>query len=121
MTNKLEEALWDDYRAFSEIIAYIDGEGGSKKIPLEERDKVRQQLLKLELGKYEYNIKEKEIQAENQRRDIDNRITIATFTVSTLISLYALSRTFNFDQESTITSTLGRNILNGFVPRRFRK
>ena len=43
------------------------------------------------------------------------------FGVSTLLSLYAIIRTFNFDQESTVTSTLGRNILNNVVPKLFKK
>lgn len=121
MNNKLEKALWKDYDDLGSMISCLEDGDEKKRGLLEERDKLRQELLKLEISKNENNIKEKEINAEDKRELIRNRITIATFGVSTALSLYAIVRTFRFDQESTITSTLGRNILSGVLPKMFKR
>ena len=118
----LEQALWKDYNDLSDIIKILgDGEENKKNVLLEERDKLRQELLKLEISRNEENSKEKEIAAEDRREMVRNRITIITFSISTALSLYAIARTFRFDQESTVTSTLGRNILSGVIPKMFHK
>ena len=44
-------------------------------------------------------------------------ITIITFTVTTAVSIYMANKTFKFDQSDSITSTLGKNILNNFIPK----
>ena len=67
------------------------------------------------------NLNKAEINAEDEREKIRNRITIVTFGISTAISLYAIVKTFRFDQDSTVTSTLGRNILNSVIPKLFKK
>ncbi len=122
MNNKLETALWKDYNDLGDLLKVIsDGEDGKKNILLEERDKIRQELLKLEISRNECAVKEKETTAEDGREVIRNRITIITFAISTTLSLYAIAKTFRFDQESTVTSTLGRSILNGVVPKMFKR
>lgn len=121
MSKNLENALWKDYNDLSDIITCMDKDDENKKGLLEERDKLRQELLKLEISRNESKVKEKEITAENGRELIRNRISIITFAISTGLSLYAISRTFKFDQESTVTSTLGRGILNNVIPRMFKR
>lgn len=119
--SKIEETLWTDYSAVSDLVKILDNSDERKKELLDERDKIRNELLKLEQCKNEITIKRDEIKAESEREKIRNRITVTTFTVSTMLSLYAIIRTFKFDQESTVTSTLGRNILNGVIPKMFKR
>jgi hypothetical protein len=122
MKNKLEEALWKDYNDLDDLIKIVSEDDVNRKNALlEERDKIRQELIKLEINKNDCSIKKEEITAEDQRELIRNRITIATFVISTGLSLYAIIRTFRFDQESTVTSTLGRSILNGVIPKMFKR
>ena len=104
--SKIEEALWQDYKAISDRIEVLDIESEGYEAALGERDKLRNELLKLE-----------QIESENKREKIRNGITVGTFVVSTGVSLYAIAKTFKFDQVATVTSTLGRNILNGVVPK----
>lgn len=119
--DEFEKALWKDYKDLSDLYKVLDDGDDKRHILLDERDKVREELLKLELSKIENGMKEKEINAEDNREKIRNRITIITFAISTGLSLYAIVRTFRFDQESTVTSTLGRNILNGMLPKMFKR
>lgn len=121
MDNNIEEALWKDYNALGDLITVMGNDDEKKRGVLEERDKIRNELLKLEQSKNDIRIKREEINAEDEREKIHNRITIATFGISTAISLYAIIKTFRFDQESTVTSTLGRNILNSVIPKLFKK
>lgn len=119
--DKLEEALWKDYKDLGDLISVMANDNENKGNLLEERDNIRNELLKLEQSKNEVGIKRDEIKAEDEREKIRNRITIITFAVSTTLSLYAIVKTFRFDQESTVTSTLGRNILNGVIPKMFKR
>ena len=121
MDNNIEEALWKDYNALGDLITVMGNDDEKKRGVLEERDKIRNELLKLEQSRNEMRIKREEINAEDEREKIRNRITIVTFGISTAISLYAIVRTFRFDQDSTVTSTLGRNILNSVIPKLFKK
>ena len=99
---------------------------------LEERDKIRNEIIKLEQSILDAEVKKAQleaeakskaaqIEAENKRDKIRNRITVGTFVVSTMFSAYAVFKTFKFDKEATITSTLGRNILNSAIPKMFRR
>lgn len=119
--SKLEEALWADYNSLGDLISIIDDNDERKKSLLEERDKIRNELLKLEVSKNEIRMKREEINAADKREQVQNRITVGTFVVSTTLSLYAIMRTFKFDQDSTVTSTLGRSILNGVIPKMFKR
>lgn len=114
---KIENALWKDYDKANELISVIDGNDERYKLLLEERDKIRNELIKLEQVDVETKIKKEQIEAENKREKIRNGVSIGTFVVSTCVSLYAINKTFRFDQEATVTSTLGRGILNGVVPK----
>lgn len=115
--SKIKEALWKDY---DEATKKLEGEkvgSDTYKILSEERDKLRNELLKLEQIEKDTNVKVTQNQSEDKREKIRNIITIGTFVVTTLVSVRTISRTFEFDKEATVTSTLGRNILNGVVPK----
>lgn len=118
---KINETLWKDYDKVSQKIETLDVQDESYKMLLEEEDKIRNELIKLELAHMEADVKRGQIEAEDKREMIRNRITIGTFGVSTIISVIALYKTFKFDETGTVTSTLGRNILNGVVPKMFKR
>jgi hypothetical protein len=116
MENNIENALWKDYNDLGDIMKVIGESNEQKSDILDERDRIRQELIKLEQSKNEIRVKREEIDAENKREQVRNRITMITFGVSTGLSLYAIIMTFYFDRDRTITSTLGRNILNSVLP-----
>lgn len=115
--SKIEDALWQDYKDVSDLIECSNDESNERRIFMEERDKIRNELIEIEKLDREVEIKVTQIECENVRERIRNGITIGTFLISTTISLYAISKTFKFDQVATVTSTLGRNILNSVVPK----
>ena len=116
MENNIENALWKDYNDLGDIMKVIGESNEQKSDILDERDRIRQELIRLEQSKNEIRVKREEIDAENKREQVRNRITMITFGVSTGLSLYAIIMTFYFDRDRTITSTLGRNILNSVLP-----
>jgi hypothetical protein len=114
---KIKETLWADYENVSDKLKVTDIDNAKYESLLEERDKIRNELIKLEQSTMDVELKRTQIEVENKRDTVRNLITIGTFVVSTSLSLYAISKTFRFDQESTVTSTLGRGILNSVIPK----
>lgn len=131
--DKIKKTLWSDYDKVSNQIDDVTDVNNEKyKLLLEERDKVRNELIKLEQTKIEADLKkqqletevknkEAQIKADDQREAVRNKITIGTFLVTTGISVYAIIRTFKFDETGTVTSTLGRNILTSAMPKMFKR
>lgn len=118
---RITETLWQDYDKVSQQIESLEIKDEKYELLLEERDKIRNEIIKLEQANMETNLKKGQIEAENKREKTRNSITIGTFAVTTGISVYAIVKTFKFDQVATVTSTLGRNILNGVVPKMFKR
>lgn len=119
--SKIKEALWNDYNKISGQINSMEVGANGYEAACKERDELRNELIKLEQIEQDKEIKLSQIESENEREKIRNGITIGTFVVSTGISIYAIAKTFKFDQVATVTSTLGRNILNGVVPKMFKR
>ena len=112
---KIEEALWRDYDEISESIKSIRADKQNYaelyKVALEEKDKIRNEIIQEKI------INDVKIESENKRDKTKNRITIATFSVTTIVSVLLAIETFAFDQGHTLTGTLSRGILNGFIPK----
>ena len=117
MENNIEEALWKDYHDLDDILKVISETDDRKNGLLEERDKIRNELIKLEQSRNEMKIKKEEIAAEDKRERNRNRVSYTQTIATICMGLYGMGLTFMFDQEHTITSTLGRNILNAFIPK----
>lgn len=120
--NDLEKALWKDYNDNLIVLNSLRKDFGSSeyKTMSEEVDHIRNELLKLKQIDNDRIIKENEIKNENRKEKIRNIITIVTFSCSTLISLITINKTFKFDEGATVTSTLGRGVLNSVVPKFFK-
>lgn len=121
--NQLTEALWKDYGSTTEKIGVLTGSNDMEKLKLEyeERDKIRNELIKCEQIERELGVKIREIEYKKISEVKRNKIDLVVFGISTGLSFYAIQKTFKFDGVATITSTLGRTILNGFIPKIFKK
>ena len=119
--NKLKEALWADYEENSNLISDLDVDSQEYRSFKDERDKIRNELIKVIQIEEDKNIKELEIESNNRNEKIKNRITIGTFVVTSVISVYTVIKTFKFDEEATITSTLGRNIISNITSKLFKR
>ena len=86
--SKIKEALWKDYEAISGLIESLDVKSERYEAALEERDKLRNELIKLNQIELDKETKLSQIEAEDKRERIRNGITISTFVVSTMISVY---------------------------------
>ena len=64
------------------------------------------------------DLKWQEIEANSKDRKTQNRIAIAGLIVDSALIVWGTLKTFKFDNTSTVTSTLGRDILRRFVPRK---
>ena len=125
---RINDTLWKDYDKVNSQIESCTSKDEGYRLLLEERDKIRNELLKFEQAIIEADLKKQQIQseaktkvaqieAEDKREMIRNYVTIGTFAVSTIFSVLAMYKTFYFDDKATVTSTLGRAILNGTIPK----
>lgn len=64
------------------------------------------------------DLKWQEIEANSKDRKTQNRIAIAGLIVNSALIVWGTLKTFKFDNTSTVTSTLGRDILRRFIPRK---
>ena len=119
--NKIKETLWADYERVSTQIQSLETQDTKYELLLEERDKLRNELIKLEQMNLETGLKKSQIEAEDKREKVRNQITLGTFAVTTGVSVFAIIKTFKFDEVATVTSTLGRNVLSSVVPKMFKK
>lgn len=118
--DELEKKLWKDYEDASTLLNNMDFCSNDYKMVSEELDRIRNELLKLRQIDFDKQVKEDEIINTNRRERIKNIISIGTFACSAIISLITINKTFKFDEGATVTSTLGRNVLNGVIPKFFK-
>ena len=115
---EIKDALWEDYNETKKLLEDLEPGTDEYKMVSAEVDNIRKELIDVGKTDIESDIKKTQIEEDTKREKTKNCITIGTFTVTTGLSLYALLRTFKFDETDTVTSTLGRNILNSFLPKK---
>ena len=131
MNNKIEEALWNDYNDAKSKLDELSLDDKKAEVLIKERDNIRNELieydksvkeleLKKQLGENDVKIKSKQLTTEQKNELMRNGIAIGTFLISTTVSIFTIVKTFRFDEESSVTSTMGRGVLNGVVPKLFK-
>ena len=111
------ELLMNDYGKVNDLLTVAQPGSDEYERLLNERDDIRNELVKLDSISIEAECKTAEIEAEDRREKIRNGITIGTFAITSVISIWAVLKTFRFDETGTVTSTLGRGILNNILPK----
>lgn len=119
----IKEALWANYEDVNKQIKELDMSSTDSNYQnlFEERDRLRNELLKLEQLEQEKHIQISKMQIEQRNELIRNGITVGTFAINLIACIGIAMKTFKFDQTSTITSTMGRNALSNFIPKLFRR
>lgn len=131
MNNKIEEALWNDYNDAKSKLDGLPLDDKKAEVLIKERDNIRNELieydksvkeleLKKQLSENDVKLKSKQLTTEQKNELMRNGITIGTFLISTTVSIFTIVKTFRFDEESSVTSTMGRGVLNGVVPKLFK-
>jgi len=131
MNNKIEEALWNDYNDAKSKLDGLSLDDKKAEVLVKERDNIRNELieydksvkeleLKKQLSENDVKLKSKQLTTEQKNELMRNGIAIGTFLISTTVSIFTIIKTFRFDEESSVTSTMGRGVLNGVVPKLFK-
>ena len=131
MNNKIEEALWNDYNDAKSKLDGLSLDDKKAEVLIKEQDNIRNELieydksvkeleLKKQLSENDVKLKSKQLTTEQKNELMRNGIAIGTFLISTTVSIFTIVKTFRFDEESSVTSTMGRGVLNGVVPKLFK-
>lgn len=115
--NKIESALWADYDEAGKKLNDLKVESDHYDIILDDKDRIRKEIIEIEQIKQETNIKMSQIESENIREKNRNKLALLNFGITTGVTVVGMILTFKFDKVATITSTMGRGILNGLVPK----
>lgn len=67
------------------------------------------------------NLKLTEIESEDKDRKIKNRITFASIVIPLVVGSFWSYKSLKFEENDTITSTVGRNMMNSLTKLKFWK
>lgn len=120
--HKTKETLWKDYEEAKAKLEILEGSGYDKayELYLNEVDRLRNELIKYDAIEFENETKNKQIESENKREKKRNTTNIITLLVTSGIGIWTVVKTFKFDEDSTITSTLGESSLNKVISKIFK-
>lgn len=105
-----KEALWKNYKEITDRIECLGEQDERYGVLVEKREKVMSDIIKLE-----------QIESENKREQNRNIATYVTLGVTTVSGLIVAFKSFRFDEDSTMTSTIGRTSVTNMVSRLFKR
>ena len=82
-----------------------------EKLDIEHQEKIKDRENDQEL-------KLKQMSEERKDRLIKNGITIGTFVISTGVTIWGVLASFKFEEEGSITTILGRGLINKLLPKK---
>lgn len=112
---KTRELLFEDYERLDEISKIMDANSDQRKDIEDMKDKVRNEIIKLDSIEMENESKRNELEFQNKWEKIKNGLKIGGFFISTWITIWSVKTSLDFDREHTITSTVGRGMVNNGV------
>ena len=72
----------------------------------------------LEIKANELELREQRDKDENKDRWIRNGITVVGIVVPALLTYWGTKKTFKFEEEGSITTTIGRGFINKLLPKK---
>lgn len=105
----------DQYKATVDgLTRLMDREIELKKLDLDAKDKFenRKQAEK------DYELKLVQVKEEKKGRIIKNIIDIAGIILPIGLTIWGTRKTFQFEEEGTITTAIGRGFINKLLPRK---
>ena len=73
---------------------------------------------KVENRVFDNDLKLKQLDEEKKDRLIKNCISVAGIVIPSVITIWGTFKTFKFEEEGTITTTMGRGFINRLFPKK---
>ena len=73
---------------------------------------------KAEERKMEESLKLKQMKEERTDRWVKNGIAVGTIVVSTAVTIWGTIKSFEFEKEGTITTSIGRGFISKLIPKK---
>ena len=109
---KRMEVGTDEYRTTVDgITKLVDKLDGLENSEFERAEKNASQGM-------DYDLKVAQLKDEKKDRWIKNGISIGGIVLPLLVAIWGTRASFRFEEEGTITSTLGRGWLNKLIPKK---
>ena len=108
--NDTKETLWKNYKEIDNRIECLGEQDERYGVLVEKREKVMNDIIKLV-----------QIESENKRERNRNIAAYVALGVTTISGLIVAFKSFRFDEDSTMTSTIGRTSVTNMVSRLFKR
>ena len=66
----------------------------------------------------DYDLKVKQMKDEQKDRLVKNSIAVAGIVLPILVTIWGTKASFKFEEEGTITTTMGRGFINKLLPKK---
>lgn len=66
----------------------------------------------------ENDLKRKQMSEEQKSRLISNCLTVANIVIPSVITIWGVMKSFEFEKEGTVTTIMGRGFVNKLLPRK---
>lgn len=102
----------DEYRVAVDGITKLTNQlNDLEKSEFDRQDKIQNR-------EEEYELKLRQIADEKKDRKIKNGIAIGSIVLPLAVAIWGTRASFRFEQEGTVTTTLGRSWLNKLIPKK---
>ncbi len=102
----------DDYKmTIDGLTKLLDRHIELKKVDYDHEEKAKNR-------EYDNQLKIKQMEEDRKDRWIKNGITIASFVIPSLITIWGTKKSFEFEKTGTITTIMGRGFLNKLISKK---
>lgn len=102
----------DDYKmTIDGLTKLLDRHIELKKIDYDHEEKAKNR-------EYDNQLKIKQMEEDRKDRWIKNGISIASFVIPSLITIWGTKKSFEFEKTGTITTIMGRGFLNKLISKK---
>lgn len=114
---KIKTILYEDLVKANEKLDTTEFGTDERKATVDEVVKIADRLIEVEKIEVEQKHKAKQMKDDQIDKWVRHGLTVGTTLLSAGVFIWGTVGTWKFDAEHTITSTQGRGIINGLLPK----
>jgi hypothetical protein len=105
-------------KAVDDITRLMDRAIELEKINIQERDNSEKRKEAKALEAVEQDWKRLQMEEERKDRFVKNCVAVAGVVVPSVITIWGTLKSFEFEKEGTITTSIGRGFINKLIPKK---
>ena len=122
---EIEELLREEIKSELSILEEMDIGSDAYKATVDSVTKLTDRLIELKKLSVdssdkvvEHDLKREQLDEERKDRLVRNCIAVAGIIIPSVITIWGTVKSFEFEKEGTITTSIGRGFINKLLPRK---